>query len=198
MVKKFSKTGNQVEKLRRCLPLHSLLIVYVRHCQVMEMVCWYVLCGLHNVLVFISGILFVCFWLRQHFKIQISYIKLWNFALSLKKNAINSGCTFSHSRNYVDMLWVVVFYQQWSLIIFHQDLIFFSSIWAEFLGRNVAAPNKDYISQCPLQLERDTSLFWPMGLGKVGNLITWHLLLHAGYAVYTLNTYLLNELMNLW
>lgn len=37
-VNKFSKTGNQVESLRRPLPIHSLLRVYVRNCKVIVVV----------------------------------------------------------------------------------------------------------------------------------------------------------------
>lgn len=187
----FSKTGNQVETLRRHLPSHSSLMVYVRNCRVMTVVCWYILCGPHKVSVFISGLLFVCFWLGQHFKNQLSCIKLWNFGLFWKKMQSIREAYFPMAE--ITCIWVMVPYQQWSLIVFPEDPISLSSISVEFLGRNVAAPKKYYVSQCPLQLEIATSLFWPMGLGKVGNLITQRLLLHARYAVYTLNTYLLNE-----
>lgn len=66
-VNKFSKTGNQVEKLWRHLPIHSFLkfmseimseMVYVK---AMVMGCWHVLYGMHNVSVFIFHFRFLFF-----------------------------------------------------------------------------------------------------------------------------------------
>lgn len=93
----------------------------------------------------------------------------------------------------ITKVWVVVPYQQWSLIIFPQYPISLSFMWVEFVAKHVAPQNKDCISQCSSQLGITTLLFWPMRLGKVGNFIIWHFLLNPRYAVCTLNTYFLNE-----